>query len=101
MNDELRCPRCAGVFHDAEMAAQPDKFWECPLCHVVQHTACRGPLSDENEVKRIKRLEALAKAMRSAICAYKTVVDDPGPYLKRLDETLAVVADMLIELDES
>lgn len=75
MNDGLRCPRCGGVFHDVELAAEPDRFWECPLCHVVQHKVCRGPLSDENKAKRIELLEAVAEAAGTHA---RLVADDKG-----------------------
>ena len=50
--DGLWYPRCGQVFHDTDIEANPDQFWVCPLCHAVQHQACRH-LSDDTELQAL------------------------------------------------
>lgn len=97
LGDGLWCPRCSGIFHDAERNAHPERFWECPLCHVVQHKACRGPLLDEHELQYLRLLEAVAEAMLAANVAYGLAGDGPAA---QLDEAMAERAELLAQLGE-
>ena len=48
--DGIWCPRCGEVFHDKDMADNPNDYYTCPLCYAIQHTKCRGATSEEPKV---------------------------------------------------
>ena len=51
--DCLCCPRCCKIFHDDDIAKNPEKYWTCPLCSTIQHKECRHPLDDDIEIRHL------------------------------------------------
>lgn len=65
--DSLWCPRCGRRFHDINVMAEPEQYWQCPLCHVWQHQVCRN-LPSNAEVEVLLQLSAdLGKQSRAEI----------------------------------
>ncbi len=65
------CPRCGKIFHDKEMDENPEKYWICPVCSVIQHTKCRG-----NLVGKVGKVEtAGTKVIKCDRCGDKGVIE--------------------------
>jgi hypothetical protein len=56
--DPLVCTRCGGHFHDSDMQEHPEDYWTCPVCHHIEHTACRGPLNVPSPLLEVVRCAA-------------------------------------------
>lgn len=46
--DGIVCPRCCEKFHDVDVNKNPELFYECPNCSILQHIKCRGNLDEIN-----------------------------------------------------
>lgn len=92
----LLCPRCAGVFHEADILEKPDEFWTCPFCHCHQHAKCRSPLEPDFEIADLRAKLAAAEAELTKVKA-QSKIDNEGnqEWINSLCEQLCKMEDAL------